>query len=82
MAQRAQKYLKDMRTPTGFRASDQLNAAFSQARRDAQGKSGGTRDIAVRLSDHPEAMRRFVTELLERLDNGGEPDHAARIDGW
>ena len=76
MARPAQKYLKDRRTATGFKASDTLNAAFSQARQDSQATSGGTRDDAVRLSDHPQTMRLFMTELLEHLDKGVEPEKA------
>ena len=81
MAQPAQKYLKDTRTATGFKASSKLNAAFTQARQDAHAKAGGTCDDALRLSDHPQTMRLFMTELLEHLDKGAEPEKAARIDG-
>lgn len=81
MAYPEKKYPDNMRTATGFKASDKLNAAFTHARQDAHAKSGEPYDGAMRLDDHPQVMQLFMTELLEQLGKGGEPKSAARIGG-
>lgn len=75
------KYPGNSMTATGFKASDSLNAAFNHARKNAQAKSGGPRDAAVRLNEHPQVMRLFMAELLAQLDKDGVSKKAARIDG-
>lgn len=64
------KYPSNSGPTSGFRASGKLNAAVTQALQDAQAQSGGAHDAAVRLNEHPQLMRLFLSEFLEQLNKG------------
>lgn len=70
------KYPGNFSVASGFKASDRLNAAFTSARHVAHDKSGGQYDAAVPLNQHPQAMRLFLTELLEQLTKAASAPRA------